>query len=265
MSKFTKFDLEALNFGAEANQRIALVSMARTAEGVERYEDMCEFMKKLVLYCCSQNPPLQLEDEERNLLSVAYKNVIGARRASWRTLVAEAESLAQNGGAKVELIQAYKNEVKEGLQATCNEVLNLLESSLLDKCDDEGEAKVFYLKMIGDYYRYLAESTESDSAAENSPGRNAATFYEKAHDIAKDKLQPTHPIRLGLALNYSVCFYEILKEKDKACTMAKTAFDEAISKLDQLEEGDYKDSTLIMQLLRDNLTLWTNDDLAEDE
>jgi hypothetical protein len=259
--------MEALNFGSEQDQRVALFSMARTAEGVERYEDMCEFMKKLVLYCCSQTPALQLLDEERNLLSVAYKNVIGARRASWRTLVAEAESQQVSGGsAKVDLIMAYKNEVKQGLQATCNEVLNLLESSLLQRCTDEGEAKVFYLKMIGDYYRYLAESTEDDgSSDENSPGQNAAEFYKRAHEIANDKLAPTHPIRLGLALNYSVCYYEILKEKDKACTMAKTAFDDAISKLDQLEEGDYKDSTLIMQLLRDNLTLWTNDELTEEE
>jgi hypothetical protein len=55
-----------------------------------------------------------------------------------------------------------------------------------------------------------------------------------------------------------VCFYEILKDKNKACELAKTAFDQAISKLDKLDEASYKDSTLIMQLLRDNLTLWTS-------
>ena len=85
--------------------------------------------------------------------------------------------------------------------------------------------------------------------------------------MASDKLSPTHPIRLGLALNYSVCFYEILKEPKKACDLAKKAFDEAISKLDQLDEASYKDSTLIMQLLRDNLTLWTSDqgDVEQDD
>jgi hypothetical protein len=56
-----------------------------------------------------------------------------------------------------------------------------------------------------------------------------------------------------------VCYYEILKDKEKACDLAKTAFDQAISKLDQLSEESYKDSTLIMQLLRDNLTLWTSE------
>ena len=81
--------------------------------------------------------------------------------------------------------------------------------------------------------------------------------------MATDKatsLAPTHPIRLGLALNYSVFLYEVQSESMKACDLAKQAFDEAIAELDTLDEESYKDSTLIMQLLRDNLTLWTSDD-----
>jgi 14-3-3 protein epsilon len=78
-------------------------------------------------------------------------------------------------------------------------------------------------------------------------------------DIALTELAPTHPIRLGLALNFSVFYYEIVNSPDHACTLAKQAFDEAIAELDTLGEESYKDSTLIMQLLRDNLTLWTSD------
>merc|ERR1712099_73463 len=117
--------------------------------------------------------------------------------------------------------------------------------------------------MAGDYYRYLAEAVESD--APDSPEKQSATFYKEAFELSEKVLEPTHPIRLGLALNYSVCFYEILKDKKKACQLAKDAFDEAISKLDKLEEVDYKDSTLIMQLLRDNLTLWTSTDEEGDD
>jgi len=112
--------------------------------------------------------------------------------------------------------------------------------------------------MTGDYYRYLAEFVVGQKH-ENQ----AAKMYEDAYEIAQKKLPPTHPIRLGLALNYSVCHYEILKDKTKACALAKTAFDQAISKLDKLDEASYKDSTLIMQLLRDNLTLWTSDSSDE--
>ena len=111
------------------------------------------------------------------------------------------------------------------------------------------EEKVFYLKMRGDYLRYLAEigATEKDEAGKS---------YEAAWKVA-DALPATHPIRLGLALNYSVYYYEIANDAAKACKLAKKAFDDAISELDNLKEDSYKDSTLIMQLLRDNLTLWT--------
>jgi len=89
--------------------------------------------------------------------------------------------------------------------------------------------------------------------------------YQDAFDIAKSSMQPTHPIRLGLALNFSVFYYEIMSSPDKACQLAKQAFDDAIAELDTLNEDSYKDSTLIMQLLRDNLTLWTSDTTGEGE
>jgi len=73
------------------------------------------------------------------------------------------------------------------------------------------------------------------------------------------QLAPTNPIRLGLALNFSVFYYEVMNSPERACNLAKQAFDDAIAELDTLTEDSYKDSTLIMQLLRDNLTLWTSD------
>lgn len=86
----------------------------------------------------------------------------------------------------------------------------------------------------------------------------AQDSYKKASEEA-EKLKTTHPIRLGLALNYSVFFYEILHQPDLACQLAKKAFDNAIQELETLEEDEYRDSATIMQLLRDNLTLWTSD------
>ena len=151
-----------------------------------------------------------------------------------------------------------------------------------------------------DYYRYLAEFAEPNAKTAHS--KKAEESYDSASDQAKN-LAPTHPIRLGLALNHSVFLYEVwdiaeiappgcaaqicsrdvrdaaactprraprgrlsraprqvMSAQEEACTLAKGAFDNAIAELDTLDEESYKDSTLIMQLLRDNLTLWTSDE-----
>merc|ERR1712087_1102787 len=138
----------------------------------------------------------------------------------------------------------------------CKTILKLLDEKLISKATT-GESKVFYQKMKADYYRYIAEyksGGEKDAAAEK-----ARQAYAEAEKVATADLAVTHPIRLGLALNYSVFMYEVLQNPDDACKMARTAFEEAIAELDNVAEDSYKDSTLIMQLLRDNLTLWTSD------
>ncbi|KAG7217112.1 hypothetical protein INR49_027653 [Caranx melampygus] len=116
---------------------------------------------------------------------------------------------------------------------------------------------LFPLLRKGDYHRYLAEFATGNDRKEAA--ENSLVAYKAASDIAMIELPPTHPIRLGLALNFSVFYYEILNSPDRACRLAKEAFDNAIAELDTLSEESYKDSTLIMQLLRDNLTLWTSD------
>ncbi|KAH7655893.1 14-3-3 protein [Dioscorea alata] len=233
------------------------VYVAKLAEQAERYDEMVEAMEKVVKAVDIE----ELTVEERNLLSVAYKNVIGARRASWR-IISSIEQKEESRGNEdhVSLIKEYRGKIEAELSKICDGILKLLESHLIPS-STAAESKVFYLKMKGDYHRYLAEfktGTERKEAAENT-----LLAYKSAQDIALPELAPTHPIRLGLALNFSVFYYEILNSPDRACNLAKQAFDEAISELDTLGEESYKDSTLIMQLLRDNLTLWTSD-ISED-
>ncbi|OAY78117.1 14-3-3 protein 6 [Ananas comosus] len=191
---------------AAAASREENVYLAKLAEQAERYEEMVEFMEKVA---AAKGDAEELTAEERNLLSVAYKNVIGARRASWRIVSSiEAKEEGRGNPDHAAAIRAYRCRVEAELASICGGILALLDSRL---------------------------------------------------DIASAELAPTHPIRLGLALNFSVFYYEILNSPDKACSLAKQAFDEAIAELDSLGEESYKDSTLIMQLLRDNLTLWTSD------
>ncbi|XP_054611072.1 14-3-3 protein gamma-1 [Dunckerocampus dactyliophorus] len=233
--------------------REQLVQKARLAEQAERYDDMAAAMKSVT----ELNEALS--NEERNLLSVAYKNVVGARRSSWRVISSiEQKTSADGNEKKIEMVRAYREKIEKELEAVCQDVLNLLDNFLIKNCNEtQHESKVFYLKMKGDYYRYLAEVATGEKRS--SVVESSEKSYSEAHEISKEHMQPTHPIRLGLALNYSVFYYEIQNAPEQACHLAKTAFDDAIAELDTLNEDSYKDSTLIMQLLRDNLTLWTSD------
>merc|ERR1712138_289421 len=150
----------------------------------------------------------------------------------------------------------YCAKVEAELDKICNTILGLLDGNLIPKCTAD-ESKVFYQKMKADYYRYIAEFTDGDK--KSTAANNAKLAYEEAQKVAEKDLAVTHPIRLGLALNYSVFQYEVLSNPEDACKMARTAFEDAIAELDNVAEDSYKDSTLIMQLLRDNLTLWTSD------
>jgi len=233
------------------------VYQAKLAEQAERYEEMVESMKKVA------KTDQELTVEERNLLSVAYKNLIGARRASWRIITnIEGKEESKSETDKMALIKKYRSQVEKELRDICQDILDLLDKNLLPNAAS-GESKVFYLKMKGDYHRYKAEFATQDDRKEAA--ENSLVAYTKAHDIALNELPPTHPIRLGLALNFSVFYYEILNTPERACRLAKQAFDDAIAELDTLNEDTYKDSTLIMQLLRDNLTLWTTDMPGDNE
>ena len=227
------------------------VFMAKLAESAERYDEMVEAMKK------NAKLNVELTVEERNLLSVSYKNVIGARRASWRIISSIEQKEESKGNThNVQKIQEYRKVVEKELTNLCNDILSLLDDHLIPSASS-AESKVFFYKMKGDYYRYLAEFSTDDTLAQVSEKSSKA--YEEASELAQKELDSTNPIRLGLGLNYSVFNYEILRNPDKAIKLAKQAFEEAIAQIDTLDEDEYKDSTLIMQLLRDNLTLWTSE------
>merc|ERR1712217_24782 len=201
--------------------------------------------------------PDELSVEERNLLSVAYKNAVGSRRAAWRIITSvEQKEKTKGNEENGKWAKEYCSKVETELQKICDTILALLDGVLIPKASG-GESKVFYQKMKADYYLYIAEFTDGDK--KKQAAESARQAYEEAQKVAEKDLVVTHPIRLGLALNFSVFQYEVLQNPDDACKMARTAFEDAIAELDNVAEDSYKDSTLIMQLLRDNLTLWTSD------
>jgi len=231
--------------------RAKSVYFAKLAEQAERYDEMAQHMEEV------GKAPDELSVEERNLLSVAYKNAVGSRRAAWRIITSVEQKETSKGNTEQSgYAKEYCATVEAELDKICKGIIDLLDKNLISKAGT-GESGVFYYKMKGDYFRYIAEYTKD--AKKTEAAENARLAYEDASKTAQKDLAVTHPIRLGLALNYSVFQYEVLSNPDEACKMARTAFEDAIAELDNVAEDSYKDSTLIMQLLRDNLTLWTSD------
>jgi len=266
-----------------------LMDFARVCESAERFEDMSDVMKEIVT---KSDKGKNLTDEHQALMSVAFKNVVGDLRKAMRKLEVETAEVGMEDlqkSYKKRIIAQVKTQC-EGVIKLLND--HLIDSDFVNKHNggwDEwvekngGEAKqekelpgymedierkmataeeftayrlkleaqTFFLKMLGDYWRYLSEAEASDGSI-NSADKN----YSSAWTMAKSFMPPTHPTRLGLALNSSVFVQEIQKDTKKAQKIAKEAFESAIQSLDTLNDTSYKDSTLIMQLLRDNLTIW---------
>jgi hypothetical protein len=237
-------EFKSLSGMAVDRTRDDLVFMAHTAEVCGRYEEMCKFMRELIELITPTKS--KLTNDERDLLTVAYKNVIHSRRVS---------KVALNGATdedQVALIDVYKNQIHDEISIFCREVLTLLEV-LISIHTDLDETRVVYFKMKGDYYRYLAESKPSADTEQK-----AESAYLTAYNLALSISNPLSNVRLGVALNYSVYFYDILNDREKAIELSTAAHNMAIETI-AIGTKTHKDSCLILQLLKDNITLWTDE------
>ena len=233
------------------------IYMSKVCEQTERFDDMLVHMKQVLDFGA------KLNIEERNLLSVAYKNAVGSRRTAWRVLSSIESKEESKGSENLPILKEYKNTIEKELGRICKEIVELLDTNLIESASDNPQSQVFYQKMKGDYYRYIAEFATGEE--HNHAADSAMEAYGKATEVASANLDTTNPIRLGLALNFSVFYYEVRNDPKQACQLAKQAFDDAIADIEKIDEENYKDSTTIMQLIRDNLTLWTSELEQDDE
>jgi 14-3-3 protein epsilon len=151
-------------------------------------------------------------------------------------------------------IKEFRDKVESELAFICHDLINVVEKNLLP-ITSANDAKVFYLKMVGDYWRYLAEFASDDAKKTATTSCEAA--YQKAQDLAK-QMPATNSLRLGIALNLSVFYFELLGDPDKACDTAQQAFDEGSDALATLDEASRRESSKIIALLRDNLMRWAD-------
>ena len=228
------------------------VYMAMLAEQCNRFEEMTEFLEEML-----KGRDKDLNSDERNLLSIAYKNSLTSRRTALRTVIAyENKEKKKENSPFLAYIQEYRKKIEDELTKMCNNVLQSIDTHLLKRAED-AEAKVFYLKMKGDYNRYIAEYAQGDLKSKVS--NDALEAYKAATEEAKS-LSSIHPIALGLALNFSVFYYEVMGDHETACKIAKDVLDVANKEMANIEEPEenenHRDALSIINLLRENLDMW---------
>eukprot|EP01097_Dermamoeba_algensis_P008613 TRINITY_DN57_c0_g1_i3.p1 TRINITY_DN57_c0_g1~~TRINITY_DN57_c0_g1_i3.p1 ORF type:complete len:254 (-),score=83.19 TRINITY_DN57_c0_g1_i3:282-989(-) len=232
------------------NDREKNLFLAKVADQSERYEEMIGYMKKIV------DSGAALSFEERDLLNIAYKNAIGSKRSAWRVISSVFQR--ENDEEKKTLLTDLRSKVETEMSNICTDAFAILDKVIASA--ETEEFRIYFYKMKGDYNRYMAE-VALDPARKQKVTDEGLKAYQTATDLAEKSGDELTPLNLGLALNFSVFYYEILRQPDSAIKLAKKAFDNAIMGLDKLNEEDeaYKDATQIMALLRDNLEIWQSE------
>lgn len=221
------------------------IFLARVAEQAERFDDMVHYLTPVL-----EEKGSTVSSEDRNLLSVAFKNLISSKRTAIRTInaIEQNPKYSQFGPQ----LAVYKKKIEDLLFKDCDNIISLTKSKVLNNGKPiENEAKAFFVKLVGDYYRYIAESATGDRY--EAVKQEALKAYTEANQIA---LPPCNSIRLGLALNFSVFYYEVMKDQKKACELADSSLQAALEKIDDLAEEEFRDAKSIIELLKENLSLW---------
>ncbi|KAH0795340.1 14-3-3 protein [Histomonas meleagridis] len=210
---------------------------------------MVDLMKRVI----DLNP--ELTHDERNLLSVSYKQVITVSRNGLQNIndiINYQET--QNSETRLNQLIIFKQNIIQELEKYCIELINLIDEKLLPVSKDN-EAKVFYYKLKADYYRYISEAKEGEEKAE--PAQKAQENYEKALEIANNELPKYSPSYLGVVLNYSVFLYDVAQKRQEAIDLATKTEQETSVLIEQNSEAQINEATSILQLLREDILLWT--------
>ena len=230
------------------------IFMAKLADQCGRYKDMSQYLEDL-----NNQKEKGLNSDERNLLSDAYKNLINSPRTALRTILAyESKEKKKDNSQYLPYIIEYKQKLINELTKLCRETIKTIDDKLLKKAEDDN-AKLFYLRMKGDYNRYIAEFAEGDLKKQVSDEANKA--YNEAVEVVKS-MSALNPIALGLALSYSVFYYEIYNEHKKAIEIAEAAIEKAEKELPDIDEDaeENRETVSIYNLLKENLDIWLNEE-----
>ena len=232
------------------NELEELSTLAQVSEIAERYDDASKYIEELI-----KKKKDDLTKDEKNIFYNSFKYIINSKRGAWRSSSYMEEKELKKPSERITIIKNYKTILEEDIKNLCKNVINLITNFLLTKTILD-ESKIFYLRMKGDYYRYLCEFK---SLNEN---KNFVDESEKNYKMAVELAQNIswiNPVKLSLYLNYSVFIYEIKKDSKKSIQIAKEAVKNAKKFSDKLKEEEDKDAEITIQTLKENINFWEED------
>ncbi|EAX89480.1 14-3-3 protein [Trichomonas vaginalis G3] len=235
-----------------SSERDIAIYTAQILDQTNLPEEMITLMKRVI----ELNP--DLNDDERNLLSVAYKNSINQTRKGLREIKAYIQEQQNDGQYPNRLNQLleFKQQMFKELEAICNDLVQLVDDSLIPAATTS-EARVFYEGLKANYYRYVCEFIDDDDE-KNTVAEKANQCYNSAIEIAKNDIPPYKPSYLGLLLNYSVFLYEILDKKEEAIELSQRTYNESSPLVEENSESSFNNATMILNLISENLAIWNN-------
>ena len=235
--------------------REELIFLSKLYTKAELYKEVINFVKEFI----KLNP--KIEKEECDIISTGFKNMISDKRASWFTLNSMEHKEKKKKRNTVKEIKEIKNHIENEIRETCKELQDLIDKELLPK-NEEDEILVFLYKLKADYFRYICEFAEGNEYQDNLI--KAEEYYKKAYEIADKKLPIINCNRVSVALNYSIFLYETKKDKKSGFDIAQNTFKESMKFIDDLEKPKYRDTLLIIQLLKENIIFW-NSEMGDEE
>ena len=221
----------------------------------EEYNKVIEFIEEFI----KLNP--KLDKEECDILSTGFKNMITDKRASWFTLNSMERKEKKKKKNTVKEIKEIKNHIENELREICNKLQEIVDKNLIPN-NDEVDTLVFLYKLKADYFRYICEFAEGNEYQDNLI--KAEEYYKKAYEIADKKLPIINCNRVSVALNYAIFLYETKKDKKSGFDIAQNTFKESMKFIDDLEKPKYRDTLLIIQLLKENIIFW-NSEMGDEE
>ena len=225
------------------------LSLARALENAGRFKDM---LYVVLAFLSSCPPSYKVELEERTLLSIAYNKLSNPLRVSIRTLSDETNQEV-NPAVKQQLEQLRENLIHE-LEILCTEVIELVQRMVLyESAFQDAEAIIWAYKTVGDHHRYQAELF--------LPGKEdqkdlAEAAFVRGLNEAQTRLKPVSPLRLSLLINYAFFCYEIMRDEEKARTIAQDAYDAAELELTSLNQAAMPDTETLLRLIQKTLQYW---------